>query len=147
MNCNHCGAGLTQEDWHQPACKYCGTVFEHYARAAEKVAVVQGLLAPGPGGVPMALQGMMGMPPQAPMGMPPPPMGGPPVVVAQSAFVVGGGPAPPPMGGPMPAYHAPPLGVRGSGMATITIIIVIAAVGFVVALVVFAAAALFLVRV
>ena len=43
-NCGHCGANLTPADMGQPTCRYCGTVLGHYARAAEKVAVVNALM-------------------------------------------------------------------------------------------------------
>lgn len=128
IRCTNCGAQLAPADLQAPTCKYCGATHPHVARAAEKVAQVQALLAPGPGGIPNALQGMIQpgmMPPQygAPHGGPLPPRG------AASPPAYGG-----PMGsaGQVPAmYGAPDVGRamrRGIG----AIVLVVVAVSFLV---------------
>jgi hypothetical protein len=105
-NCGHCGANLTPADMSQPTCRYCGTVLAHYARAAEKVAVVNALMGDANrNGIPDALEGMAQMG-GAPMHMPP--GGGHPVVIVHSAVVLGGGPLPPQTGGPVGAQGSFP---------------------------------------
>ena len=101
MGCTHCGATLTPEQFQAQSCAYCGTLLAHHARAAEKVAVVQQLMADRNGnGIPDALEGLMNpgmLPPGgSPYGMPP-------------------GAMPPPYGAPMGGYGAP-MGGYGAPM-------------------------------
>jgi hypothetical protein len=132
--CSNCGATLTPQDMQGKACRYCGTAFEHYARAAEKVAVVQQLLSPGPGGVPVALQGMMGAP-MAPGAFSPmaPPAPGSPQVIATPAGLGFAQTPPPIMGGPMP-FPGQPIGPRtGPSIALLVVAIVVPVIGLIVA--------------
>lgn len=102
--CAHCGSNLTLEDLSQPACRYCGTVFVHVARAAEKVAIVHGLMGgmlvpPHAGGGPSPILPGVVLP-----GAPPsPPATGGPVAAGTMPNVVPGVPAGP---YPAPAIHA-----------------------------------------
>jgi hypothetical protein len=128
MNCPNCGAALGPADLQQPACRHCAAMHPHVAQAAAKVEVVKQLLAPGPGGVPAALQGMMGAYGQ--------PMGG---VPPMGAFPPG---AVPPMGAMPPGYamagHQAALQVMNDvRRRTRTMVIVITAVTLVFMLVVF----------
>lgn len=169
MNCPTCGAALSGADLEKPACHYCGTVHPHIARAAEKVEVVKQLLAPGPGGVPAAMQGMFppGMLPGAPMPGAPP---GQPGMVPQRVFVsngmvvssfVGSGGAPqgspPAFGGPVgagapPAYGGPmidPTGLQRAGAETrraLNIVMIVVLVSFLMLVLVGASVALFVLR-
>ena len=133
--CSNCGATLTPEDMQSKACRYCGTVFEHYARAAEKVAVVQQLLAPGPGGVPMALQAMMGTPmqPGAFPPLAPPASGSAPQVIATSGGVVFAQQPPPMIGGPMPFAGQPIASRTGPSIALLLVVIAVPLIGLIVA--------------
>lgn len=137
MSCGHCGANLSQEDMHQPKCRFCGTVLAHYARAAEKVAVVNAMMRDANGnGIPDALEGMAGLP----TGGPVPPMGGAPMtpgarpMISQGGMaMLGGGPAPPMGGGPVgsfgPMGGAPDVyGHARRGMRTFMIVAVVGAV-------------------
>ena len=45
MKCEQCGASLTPEELSSEACAYCGAALPHAARAAEKAALVNRLLA------------------------------------------------------------------------------------------------------
>jgi hypothetical protein len=133
--CSNCGATLTPEDMQSKACRYCGTVFEHYARAAEKVAVVQQLLAPGPGGVPVALQGMMGMPMQ-PGVVPPmvaPAAGSAPQLIAASGGVVFAQQPPPMLGGPMPFAGQPVPSRTGPSITLLIVLILVPLLGLIAA--------------
>lgn len=110
-NCGHCGSNLTAADMSQPTCRYCGTVLAHYARAAEKVAVVNALMGDANrNGIPDVLEGA------ARMGTTPMHGGGPhaggPVVVVHSAVVMGGQPLPPLHGGPVgqPGFYGQAIG-------------------------------------
>lgn len=61
MRCTHCGSNLSAEDLHNASCTYCGTVLPHHAKAAEKAALVQQLLADANGnGSPDVLEGDLG---------------------------------------------------------------------------------------
>ena len=107
IKCPQCGAALGPADLQMKACRYCGTMHPHVARAAEKVELVKQMLAPGPGGIPAAMQGMV-----APWAGMMPNYGAPP----QQPPYPGGPGAPPPFGGPMantgyapPMYGAPAL--------------------------------------
>jgi hypothetical protein len=134
-NCGHCGANLTPADMSQPTCRYCGTVLAHYARAAEKVAVVNALMGDANrNGIPDVLEGAarMGGPPLAM-----PPGGAQPVVVVHSAVVMGGQPLPPMTGGPVgnpgfygAAMHGQPQR-SGAGMliAVLLVAVVVVAIG------------------
>ena len=149
-NCGHCGANLSVEDMRQPTCRFCGTVLAHYARAAEKVAVVQALLGDANrNGIPDALEGMVapGMVPPygaspwggAP-GMPP----GGPVVTASSAVVISGGVpvlthggvpmGPPPMGGPVVMAGGAHQTVARAQRNVMLLVLVLVAVGILVPL-------------
>ncbi len=142
--CSHCGSNLTPADMSQPSCRYCGTVFAHYARAAEKVAVVNALMGDANGnGIPDVLEGA------ARLGTTPaggPYAGGHPVVVVHSAVMIGGGPVPPAAGGPVayggypgqppamlpPMYGAPmpyPARRGGAGVALLIGLVVLLVVG------------------
>lgn len=84
--CPHCGGVLTIQDLSMPACRYCGAVHAHVARAAEKVAVVHGLMG-----------GMLAPPPNYGANAP-----------ILPGVVMPGGPAGPPMtGGPVAAGSPP----------------------------------------
>lgn len=106
MNCVNCSAPLGAADLQNPNCRYCGALHTHIARAAEKVEVVKQLLAPGPGGMPVAIGAMMGQYGAAPPGQYGAP-GQPGVqVVHQQVMMVNGvpvhtGQAPPMTGGPV----------------------------------------------
>ncbi|HEU4535152.1 MAG TPA: hypothetical protein VFS00_13585 [Polyangiaceae bacterium] len=122
----------------QPACRHCGTVLAHYARAAEraaeKVAVVNALLADANhNGIPDMFEGAarMGvMPTGLPQGA------GQPVVVVHSAVIINGqvqsmsgapaGRGPPP-GGYAPSLYgnpaAPSARRGGAGVATLVAIV------------------------
>jgi hypothetical protein len=135
-NCGHCGANLTPADMSQPTCRYCGTVLAHYARAAEKVAVVNALMGDANrNGIPDVLEGAarMGGPPMAM-----PPGGAQPVVVVHSAVVMGGQHLPPLTGGPVgqPGFygHAMAGQAHGGGARTGMMVAIIVAVLFVVAM-------------
>jgi hypothetical protein len=113
--CGHCGSNLTPADLSQPACRYCGTVFAHYARAAEKVAVVNALMGDANrNGIPDVLEGAARLG-TTPAGLPH--GAGQPVVIVHSAVVLGGGQVPPMTGGPVgyggypgpPGGYAPPM--------------------------------------
>jgi hypothetical protein len=57
MRCSHCGHALSAAELEGQDCPYCRTVLPHRARAAEKVAVLQSLLADRDGdGVPDVAQ-------------------------------------------------------------------------------------------
>ncbi len=58
--CGHCGANLAPADLSQPACRYCGTVLPHHARAAQQAELVTNLLADRNGnGIPDAFEGLV----------------------------------------------------------------------------------------
>jgi hypothetical protein len=58
--CGHCGANLAPADMSQPACRYCGTVLPHHARAAQQAELVTNLLADKNGnGIPDAFEGLV----------------------------------------------------------------------------------------
>ena len=115
-NCGHCGANLTPADLSQPACRHCGTVLAHYARAAEraaeKVAVVNALLGDANrNGIPDVFEGA------AHPGATPAVLSrgdGQPVVIVHSSVVIGGPtghsghPGQPPPYAPPPYDQAPP---------------------------------------
>jgi hypothetical protein len=130
-NCGHCGANLTPADMSQPTCRYCGTVLGHYARAAEKVAVVNALMGDANrNGIPDVLEGMAQMG-GAPMRMPP--GGAQPVVVVHSAVVMGGQPLPPMTGGPVghPGFYGQAVVGQAQGGGSRTGLILALIVGLV----------------
>jgi hypothetical protein len=164
-SCGHCGSNLTPADMSQPNCRYCGTVLAHYARAAEKIAVVNALMGDANhNGIPDVLEGaarLGTMPANLPGGT------GQSMVVVHSAVIFGGGAVPPMNGGPMspmggglmgqggypgqppaflPPMHGQPMGYpsrRGSAATVILVVVgVITLVGVLAGLVAF----LFLVR-
>jgi hypothetical protein len=130
-----------------PGCRYCGTMHPHVARAAEKVEIVKQMLAPGPGGIPAALQGMVApyqgmMPNYTPQQIPYHGVGAPPPVIIAGGMVSTAGAAPPQFGGPMGSagYAAPMYGApdaaramrRGIGVMVavfVAIFVVLALVG------------------
>jgi hypothetical protein len=58
--CGHCGANLAPADLSQQACRYCGTVLPHHARAAQQAELVTNLLADKNGnGIPDAFEGLV----------------------------------------------------------------------------------------
>lgn len=115
MSCPRCGAHLADADLQNPNCRYCGALHPHMARAAEKVEVVKQLLAPGPGGMPVAMAAMMGQTGPAPHRPPMPPGSG---IVMVNGSVVQTGPAPPQMAGYGAApYAAAPFGAAPFGAA------------------------------
>lgn len=84
-SCPNCGGAQTPESMRAGACRFCGVVLPHQARAAAQVAQIHAAMADRNGnGVPDLLEGMMGAP------MP------------------GAGFAPPPTGHAMPAPVPPP---------------------------------------
>src|SRR5688572_14546462 len=108
-SCGHCGANLTPADMSLPQCRYCGTVLQHYASAAEKVAVVNAMMGDANrNGIPDALEGMaqLGTAPVPPPGGPLPPGARP--VVSGGMVMIGGGPVPPMTGGPVGGGAMPP---------------------------------------
>ncbi|MCU0685584.1 MAG: zinc ribbon domain-containing protein [Polyangiaceae bacterium] len=127
-SCGHCGSNLTPADMSQPNCRYCGTVLAHYARAAEKVAVVNALMGDANGnGIPDVLEGAARLG-TVPTGMPR--GAGQPMVVVHSA---NGGPVGPtgPVGyqGQPPAFlppmHGQPMGYPARRNNTATVILVV----------------------
>ncbi len=151
LKCPQCGAVLGAEDLQLKACRYCGAMHPHVARAAEKVELVKQMMAPGPGGVPAAMQGMVapwaammpnyGVPPQGHPGAQGAP---PPVMISAGGVVTTAGQAPPQFGGPMghagpvmPMYGAPAGfdGARAVGRGIGVIVFVIVAFTFVLLLV------------
>jgi hypothetical protein len=138
-NCGHCGANLTPADLSQPACRHCGTVLAHYARAAEraaeKVAVVNALLGDANrNGIPDVFEGA------AHLGAAPAALSrgdGQPVVIVHSSVVIGGPmghgghPGQPPPFAPPPYYQplAPP---SGSGQSAPKFLIPLVLVGLIV---------------
>jgi hypothetical protein len=71
QKCSHCGGNLGAQDLAGDNCPFCGTVLPHRARAAQQVAVVQGLLADHNGnGIPDAFEGMIAAPMNGPMNGP-----------------------------------------------------------------------------
>ncbi len=126
IKCPQCGAALGPADLQMKACRYCGTMHPHVARAAEKVELVKQMLAPGPGGIPAAMQGAIapwaGMMPNYGAPPPQPPYPGAPA-------------APPPFGGPVgtagyaPAMYGAPAAFDGAravrrGIGAIVIVII-----------------------
>lgn len=112
--CPQGGGVLSIEDLSQPACRYCGAIHAHVARAAEKVAIVHGLmggvLVQGPAHGPSPiLPGvvMPNAPPSPPLtggpvpfGVAPPPAGAAPWPQPTIGYVAGG---PPPAANPYAA--------------------------------------------
>lgn len=105
LKCPQCGATLGAQDLQLKACRFCGAMHPHVARAAEKVEIVKQMMQPGPGGIPAAMQGMV-QPWQAMM----PNYGAPPQQPTQ--YMAPG--IPPQFGGPVgaPGYgpgYVPPM--------------------------------------
>jgi hypothetical protein len=154
-SCGHCGSNLTPADMSQPNCRYCGTVLAHYARAAEKIAVVNALMGDANGnGIPDVFEGAARLG-TVPTGMP---RGADqPMVVVHSAVIIGGGAVPPMSGGPMgptgqvgyhgqppaflPPMHGQPMGypARRNHKATVILVVfgVMTVVGILAGLVAF----------
>ena len=84
VHCSYCGKNLSTDDLRGTNCTHCGTVLPHRARAAEQVALVQGMLADQNGnGIPDAFEPLVqnaqrnaAMHVQASFGLGPPPAGG-----------------------------------------------------------------------
>lgn len=138
-NCGNCGANLTPADMSQPACRHCGTVLAHYARAAEKVAVVNALMADAnQNGIPDMFEGMARVG-ATPGGLPR--GAGQPMVVVHSAVVINGhvqsmtsGPAgqgAPPGGYPPSLYGNPGSPAAGRGGANVVLVVVLVALVFI----------------
>ena len=113
--CGHCGGVLSLEDLSQPACRYCGSIHAHVARAAEKVAIVHGIMG-----------GVIVPPPRGAQG---------PSPILPGVVMPGAPPSPPMMGGPVPIFDAHAGAVAAQKkMIKIGIIIAVSAVLFFTAL-------------
>lgn len=58
--CTNCGKNFTTDDLRGTACKYCGTLLAHHARAQQQVAVINEMMADRNGnGIPDAYEGLV----------------------------------------------------------------------------------------